>query len=314
MTVIKRSSDRAYFHRERCPICDAPRSVATAVVRSEPPAESLPFDSLGVFHSGYDSRRVFFTYHRCATCRGLYCPIYLTPAQLDLLYGHQPENRADVPRAAREATLREYLKILRRHTALDGDYLELGPDIGLFARLCADAGRLERLHLFEPNRNVHAVMADRLAGRSIRISSAACTDDPPADGSVSTAVAIHVLDHVIDPAAVLRSLYSALKPGGTLFVATHDEASLLARALGRRWPPYTLQHPQLFTPESTATLLARCGFSVVESRKTPNYFPVTHLVRSLFTVFGMDRFAPTYDHPFMIRVPLGNIVTVARRT
>lgn len=302
-----------YVHRDRCPVCDAPRSAAKPVMRSRPPAESLPFDALGVFHSGYDSRRVFFSYYRCAVCAGLYCPTYLSPAQLDLLYSDQPENMAEVPIAAREATLRVYFSILRRHCVLDGEYLELGPDIGLFAQLCADAGRFERLHLFEPNRHVHSALAERLAGQNVHISAGTGDDNRPADGNVSVAVAIHVIDHLIEPASVLRGLHAAIKPGGTLFIVTHDEASLLARLLGKRWPPYTLQHPQLFAPHSIATLLERCGFAIVESAKTANYFPVAHLVRSAFTVLGRERWAPRYDHPFMIRIKLGNIVTVARR-
>jgi hypothetical protein len=282
-------------------------------MRSRPPAESLPVDTLGVFYSGYDSRRVFFSYDRCAACKGLFCRTYLSPAQLDLFYCDQQENQVEVPIAAREATLRAYFSILRRHSTLDGEYLELGPDIGLFAQLCAEGGRFERLRLFEPNRNVHPVMSARLAGQNVHISAAALQDDLPPDGSVSTAVAIHVIDHLIDPASVLSGLRAALKPGGTLFIATHDEGSFLARVLGRRWPPYTLQHPQLFRPRTMARLLERCGFAIVESTKTVNYFPVTHLVRSGFAVLGMERFAPGFDHPFMVRIRLGNIVTVARR-
>src|SRR5215510_6424801 len=127
-----------YLHRERCPICAAPADAASAVMCSNPPAEELPFASHGPFLSGYTSRRVFFSYHRCGVCSGIYCPVYFTPFQLDHLYGHQRENMAEVPLSAREATQRRYFELLRPHATLPGDYLELGPDIGLFTRLFAD--------------------------------------------------------------------------------------------------------------------------------------------------------------------------------
>ena len=303
----------AYLRRDHCPICAAPLAAARPAVRSKPPAESLAFGAQDGFVSGYGSRRTFFTYYRCGTCGGAYCPTYFTWDQLQRLYGHQRENMGEVPLGAREATQRGYFDILSSHAVLEGEYLELGPDVGLFAGLCAERGRFTRFHLFEPNRKVHGALAGRLAGRQVHISGEAYRAGSLPGASLSIAVLIHVLDHLIDPPEVLRSLHQDLAPGGTLLVVTHDEASLPARALGRRWPPYALQHPQLFAPRPLARLLERCGFSVVGSQKTVNYFPVTHLVRGVFAVLGLGHLAPRFDHPFTIPVRLGNIATVARK-
>ncbi len=296
--------------RERCPICARPTASAEPAIRSEPPAEALPFGAQGAFRSGYTGRRVFFTYYRCGGCGGLYCPIYFTPAQLEQLYGHQPENMAEVPLPARAATQRGYFEIFRRHSTLDGEYLELGPDIGLFAGLCAERGRFTRFHLFEPNQEVHSALAERLTGQNFRISAEPYRAGTLAKASVSTAVLIHVLDHLIEPDALLESLHSNLAPGGILFIVTHDESSLVARALGRRWPPYTVQHPQLFSPRSVSILLERSGFRVVELTKTVNYFPIVYLLRSVFMILGLEQPAPRFDHPFTVKVRLGNIAVV----
>ena len=302
-----------YLRRDTCPTCGAPVSAAEATIRSTPPAEILPFGSHGAFLSGYTGRRVFFTYHRCRVCRGLYCPIYFTPAQLDQLYGHQRENMAEVPLPAREATHRAYFELLRPHASLDGEYLELGPDIGLFTQLCVDHGRFTRVHLFEPNREVHSSLSVRMAERDAHISAEPYRTGALSGQNLSVAVLIHVLDHLIDPTVILEALHADLRPGGTVFIVTHDEASIMARVLGRRWPPYTLQHPQLFAPHSIARLLERCRFSVVDTRKTVNYFPATHLLRSIFTVAGFERLAPRFDHPLTVGVKLGNIATIARK-
>src|SRR5262249_53976888 len=130
---------------------------------------------------------------------------------------------------------------------------------------------------------------------------------------LTLAVLIHVIDHLIDPAAVLQALYADLRPGGTVFIVTHDETSTMARVLGRRWPPYALQHPQLFAAHSIARLLERCCFTIVDARKTVNYFPATHLLRSLFTIAGVHRLAPRIDHPFTLGLRLGNIAAIARK-
>jgi hypothetical protein len=294
-------------------MCAASLAAARPAVQSRPPAESLAFSAQDGFVSGYSSRRTFFTYYRCGTCGGAYCATYFTPAQVERLYGHQRENMAEVPLAAREATQRAYFDILSSHATLEGEYLEVGPDIGLFAAFCAERGRFTRFHLFEPNREVHAALAGRLAGRDVHISAEPYRAGSLPAASLSAAVLIHVLDHLIDPSEVLGALHRDLAPGGALFIVTHDDASLAARTLGRRWPPYALQHPQLFSPRPLARLLERCGFMVVDSRKTVNYFPVTHLVRGAFAVLGLGRLAPRFDHPFTIPVKLGNIATVARK-
>jgi SAM-dependent methyltransferase len=303
----------AYLRRDHCPICAAPLAAARPAIQSKPPAESLAFAAQDGFVSGYGSRRTFFTYYRCHECGAAYCPTYFTPAQLDRLYGHQSENMAEVPLPARGATQRAYLDILSSYAGLEGEYLELGPDIGLFAGLCAERGRFSRFHLFEPNREVHGALAARLAGRNVRISADPYRAGALSAASLSIAVLIHVLDHLIDPPEVLRALHKNLAPGGTLFLVTHDEASLAARALGRRWPPYALQHPQLFSRLPLARLLERCGFAVVGSQKTVNYFPVTHLLRGVFAVLGLERLAPRFDHPLTMPVRLGNIATIARK-
>ena len=218
-----------------------------------------------------------------------------------------------MPRLAREATQKAYFEILRRHAPLEGEYLEIGPDIGLFAGICADHGCFTRFHLFEPNREVHPAMAARLAGHDVNISAAPYHAGLLPKAGISTAILVHVLDHLVDPADLLASIHDDLAPRGIVMIVTHDQSSLLARLLGRRWPPFAMAHPQLFSPPSIRRLLERCGFTVVASRKTVNYFPLTYLVRSAFTVLGLERLAPRFDHPFTVTIRLGNIATIARR-
>jgi hypothetical protein len=136
-------------------------------------------------------------------------------------------------------------------------------------------------------------------------------DVPPQ--SVSTAVMIHVLDHLLQPSEFLREIGSSMEPGGVIFIVTHDCASPLARVLGRRWPPYALQHPQLFSQRSITTLLQTSGFEVVETIKTTNYFPLPYLIRAALTVFGLPGGRMLSGAAPLVGIKLGNIATVARK-
>ena len=304
---------RSYLDVELCPCCGAPSANAKKRVASSPPAEALRPDRHGKFLSGYTQARVFFTYFECANCGALFCRTYYRQSQLDGLYGRQAENMVSVPLEARKRTQDNYIRILRSHSRMAGNFLEIGPDIGLFASLFAKVGSFDHFWLYEPNEEVHQTLADNFRGLKHTISAKIfrASDVPPE--SVSTAVLIHVLDHLLRPADFLREIRNSLEPGGVIFIVTHDCASLLARVLGRRWPPYTLQHPQLFSQSSIATLLQASGFEMVETVKTTNYFPVPYLLGAALTVFGLpEGLVPARTAP-LTGIRLGNIGTIARK-
>jgi hypothetical protein len=182
----------------------------------------------------------------------------------------------------------------------------------LFAQRCAQLGRFDRFWLFEPNQTIHAALARRLEGvpHTIHAAMRPTSDVPKA--SVSTAALIHVLDHLLDPEAFLGDLAEKLEHDGVLLIVTHNTASLLARLLGRRFPPFALQHPQLYSPRAMTRLLDRAGFGVLEITPAVNYFPLMHIVRACFAVLGLPAPPPDVSGP-IIPIRLGNMAVIARK-
>lgn len=74
----------------------------------------------------------------------------------------------------------------------------------------------------------------------------------------------HVVEHVHDPVALLRSLRQLLNPGGVLWVETPNYQSFGRAYFGRYWrglePP---RHLVLFSKKSLLLALSRSGFDVV---------------------------------------------------
>jgi 2-polyprenyl-3-methyl-5-hydroxy-6-metoxy-1,4-benzoquinol methylase len=302
-----------YLRRPACPCCGAPLSRARPKAASSPPAESLGLEFHGQFLSGYSKQRVFFTYFECSACEVKYCPTYYTQAQLDRLYSRQAENMEEVPLEARRRTQADYAALLMRHSRMAGNFLEIGPDIGLFARTCAEKGHFQHFWLYEPNREVHPKLAENFRNRSYSISANNFNAADVPRENISTAVLIHVLDHLLNPGDFLKEIATSLEPGGILFTVTHDSNSLLAKLLGSRWPPYTLQHPLLFSARSISRLLNSSGFEVLAIDKSTNYFPITHFARAGFAVFGLrGDLVPAWQRP-LIGLKLGNIATIARK-
>lgn len=308
------STAHGYAQRAHCPGCGESTGRAQPSIASTPPAETLSLEEHGRFLSGYGAERVFFSYHRCPGCGLLYCPVYYSQGQLSHLYGHQDENMSEVPMSARLRTQEFYARLAAPETLPDGDFLELGSDIGLFAERCAAQKRFGHLWLYEPNKTVRAELDSRLARYPHTVVETPYVRADVRPGSLALAAAIHVLDHVWEPVNVLKDLYEAMVPGGRLLMVTHDERSLLSRVLGKRFPPYTLQHPQLYSQASLEAIVRQAGFEAVRTVKTVNYFPVTHLARAAFQIAGLPgRLIPAWEHP-QLGLRLGNIAAVATKS
>jgi len=73
----------------------------------------------------------------------------------------------------------------------------------------------------------------------------------------------HVLEHLEDPVAVLSDLHRRVQPGGLLFLAVPNWASMERRVFGDRWFHLDVPRHQLhFTFESLRHLLDRTGWEV----------------------------------------------------
>ena len=293
-----------------CPVCGG-KPAELGGIHSEVKAESLGFDDLVPCWNGFFKDKVIFSYARCEGCGLLYAPTFFNDSQLEKLYGQMPPNMAEVPLEALRRTQRGYFEALKTCSNLEGGFIEVGPDIGLFTENCVREGRYDEYWLFEPNRDVLPALSKIVEGRKSHIIHDMFGFSHVPDYSASAAVMIHVLDHLLDPVATLRELRQKLKPGAKLLLVTHDESSLLRRIIGWRWPAFCLQHPQIYNPKSMRTLLETAGYEVLQVRKTVNFFQIDFLLKHLLWAFGIKaKSVPSFGQ-FTLGLKLGNMLTIA---
>jgi hypothetical protein len=299
-----------FLHRD-CPLCNTP-APATPDVATAPPAESLPYETLVPHWNGFFKERVFFSYSRCRSCGLLFTPVFFREDQLTNLYAQMPPNMEGIPPANLRRTQRGYFEVLKANGKLEGGYIEIGPDIGLFTEHCVREGGFDSYWLFEPNRDVWPALAAAMGDRTHRIVPDVFGFTQASDGSVGAAAMIHVLDHLLDPAGVLRSLRGKLSPGATVVIVTHNESSILRRVFARRWPAFCLQHPQLYNPRSMRSLVESAGYELVQIKRTVNYFPLQFLIKHLLWAIGLKIDAVPVFGSLSIGLRLGNMIAVAR--
>lgn len=253
-----------------------------------------------------------FSYTRCAECGLLYAPVFFDEPQLQELYANMPPNMDVVPTDAlsrTQAGYYEYFKSALPETK--GSFLEIGPDVGLFTRHCAELDQFDKYWLFEPNQAVEQQLKDLMSRRHYQISREISDFRIVSNDSVSACVMIHVLDHLLNPRDTLVQLRAKMKKDSVMMIVTHDEGSLLAQLLGAKWPAYSLQHPQLYNPESMRSSLANAGLRVTKQVKTQNVFPVSFLTKNLLWSLGFRHQIPEFLPSFSVGLKLGNILTLA---
>jgi hypothetical protein len=96
-----------------------------------------------------------------------------------------------------------------------------------------------------------------------------------------------VIEHLPDPRAELEACSQLLRPGGQIHVSTIDAGSLLARALGRRWPWLMDMHLVYFDRANLTALLEQTGFRVVRRGDYTHIVSADYLLRKAAASFPL---------------------------
>jgi SAM-dependent methyltransferase len=292
-----------------CPACGA-EAKGAAHIAARQPAEDLAMPALSDAWRGFFKEPVFFSFHRCKSCTQLFAPRYLSTAASSALYGQMGDNIHSGDETLSALTQAHYADLLKPYLPAVHNYAEIGPDIGLFLTALGKTRKPEHIYLAEAN---HAVWDRLRAAASVPCIIAPTFEELAEqipDNSLDLAVAVHVLDHLLEPAAILSLLHRKLKKGGHAAFVVHNETSMLARILKQRWPAYCLQHPQLYNPETLAGTLEKAGLQVRAVLPTANYFPLNYLAQhGLFALTRIKADLPLPHWP--LKLYLGNIMAVA---
>jgi 2-polyprenyl-3-methyl-5-hydroxy-6-metoxy-1,4-benzoquinol methylase len=176
------------------------------------------------------------------------------------------------PRLAQQ---RELLRRVLRAAPGTKSVLDVGTATGLLLAAAAEAG-LEAVGV-EPSESLAA--AGRRSGRDVR--TGALADADLGDQRFDLVTLVDVLEHVIDPVALLESAVRRLAPGGRLLVVTPDVSSVAARLLRRRWWHLRLAHVGYFDRRTLSAALSAAGVRPERWWRPGWVFEVGYLVRRI---------------------------------
>jgi hypothetical protein len=296
--------------RRDCPICKSENVHTQANATASRPAEYMTWEDAKMNFIGLRKDQVFFSYFRCLECGLLYSPYYFTSEQISELYSEMPDNTMGEDKQTVSKTQSAYAKWIMQAGVSNERYLEIGPDIGLVTREVIKINAPKSVSLIEPNLAVR----EELLENTKPVEDIEVVDfiDLLNGSDFSLVVGIHVYDHLLDPLTDLKRLRALVEPGSHLSIVVHNEKSVLRYFLKAKWPPFCLQHPQLYNADTLRVLLANSGWKVTKITKTTNWSHLRHFVAMGASVLGMptkfSRFVPNIEVP----IKLGNLICLAK--
>ena len=152
----------------------------------------------------------------------------------------------------------QLIGIMRRFTEIGGaTLLDSGANTGVFLnRVRPQVGAVSGL---EPSGEAAANARSEFG---LDVQTALIGEADLAPDSVDIITMWDVIEHLYAPRDDLSKLLRTLKPGGKIFISTHDIESRLARISGARYPLLMYQHFFHFSPKTLGDLMRQVGFEI----------------------------------------------------
>lgn len=297
--------------RRNCPICESTKISAKPSSFAKKPAEKMSWNEAKSYFIGLRNDQVFFSYFTCDECELLYCPWYFTKEQIAVLYSEMPDNTMGEDKSTVSKTQSAYAKWILQGNVSSQAYLEVGPDIGLVTRKVIELQKPKRVSFIEPNLSVRNELLESVKG----VESIEVVDfiENLEKKDFTLIVGIHVYDHLLDPVQDLKNIYTRAGSNAHLSIVVHNEKSVLRKVLKAKWPPFCLQHPQLYNPKTLEMLLEKTGWTLCRIEKSTNWYHLKYFIGMGFSVLGVkekvSRFLPDVEFP----IRLGNIICLAQK-
>lgn len=175
------------------------------------------------------------------------------------------------------ANMRRYLARLRRDSGIQsGRLLDIGCGLG---QLLVEAREMG-YDVFGVDPSEEAVAAARGQLGPDRVICSTYSEGLFPAEQFDLITLVHVIDHVVSPADLLKSIRKHLKPGGHAFIATHNIDSLLARITGRDFIAWSIQHISYYTPDTLRSLARMAGLEPVALRGSLTTYPLMHFAKN----------------------------------
>lgn len=137
------------------------------------------------------------------------------------------------------------------------------------------------------------------------------------EGSQDLVFAMHVFDHVPEPADFLANIRTSLAPKGVLLLAVHNVNSFSANILKSASPIIDVEHTYLYGKKTLKLIVAQAGFEDIKVSNYPNLYSLEYLLQLVpfkLPIKIMNLLRKVGILKIKIWIRLGNIYVLATKT
>ena len=238
-------------------------------LREELPLEPVSCCMCGSADYKAISRTPPFTVARCCGCDFVYVTPRVPESHLHLVYAwdyYESQNANDYgydgylsEGELHRRTFTRKADLVMRHKP-GGRLLEVGSAGGFFLKEMQSRG-------FDVEGIEISSKAAAFAREELGLSRIHCgkLEDVSLQGPYDVIALWDVIEHVSNPAQILRRLRELMDPEGIIVMQTQNIDSLAARLMGRRWHHFKhVEHIHHFSPATMRRALAQSGFEATE--------------------------------------------------
>lgn len=177
----------------------------------------------------------------------------------------------------------------------DFSMLDVGCVTGRISRIWADSGA--RVTGLEPSEARAAIAKEH----GLRVLPS-YVEELDTDERYDLIAIRHGVEHLEDPATILRNLAARLNPGGLLLVVVPNINCIGRKVFDTDWTWVLPWHCNFFSPKSVHTFIENCGYTIAKLFQTPSplWYPKSFFRRFL----RLGRFIGSGLVPMLLFAPL----------
>ncbi len=197
------------------------------------------------------------------------------------------------------------IDFIKTITAVDDRFvLDVGANTGVFLNELKPY--TAKLYGVEPSDEA----AEHCSVQGLEVQNAVIGQADLPDEFFDIAVLWDVVEHLYDPNQDIQTIFRKLKPGGFIFISTHDIDGLFARLTGAKYPMLMYQHFFHFSRRSLALMLQKAGFEVIKIKgfmKSWSLGYLYHLLEKLWPESTPSRIMQMCMRPISLNPRLASI-------
>lgn len=251
-------------------------------------AEYISCPVCGSSNSSLWFEKDWFRHVRCVNCS----MVYMNPrmnrtathafynSNVNAIYNEKKFDQESTSTSLDDQINLDNLRLLDRvRNGVKGELLEIGSAKGYFLSKAKAAGY--EIHGLELNQ-MNYEYSRRLLGSTILGKD--LLDAKFEDGRFDVVYMRDVIEHIPDPAAFLQEVNRVLKPGGMVFLDTHNVDGWIYKiARERHTVFFGFEHPNHWSPRTLGMVLSQNGFMVSVVKQASLDFTASGILKYLTT-------------------------------